>query len=144
MKYRTLGRTNLNVSALALGTVELGMDYGIKVVGDYGQPSRTDAINLVHAALDRGINFIDTAEMYAVPFTQETQGLTEKYIGTWLAKTGNRDKIVLATKITGPGRGIFKDIRPHLNFSKESLDDALHKSLIWECPPVSTKICKQR
>ena len=67
--------------------------------------------------------------MYAVPFTMETQGLTEKYIGSWLAKTGNRDKIVLATKITGPGRGIFKDIRENLDFSKESLEDALHKSL---------------
>ncbi len=93
------------------------------------QNTEADAHAQLDYALEKGINFVDTAEMYAVPFTMETQGLTEQYIGTWLAKTGNRDKIVLATKITGPGRGIFKDMRPHLDFSKESLDDALHKSL---------------
>lgn len=80
-------------------------------------------------ALNHGVNFVDTAEMYSVPYSKETRGETERIIGTWLAKTGNRDKIVLATKITGPNRSIFKDVRPNLDFSKESLDDALHKSL---------------
>ena len=81
------------------------------------------------AALEQGVNFVDTAEMYAVPFTMETQGETERIIGTWLAKTSKRKDIVLTTKITGPGRGIFKDMRPNLDFSQVSLEDALNKSL---------------
>ncbi|MEM7035094.1 MAG: aldo/keto reductase [Chloroflexota bacterium] len=88
MKYRTLGRTKLQVSALALGTVELGMDYGIEVDGNYGKPSTNDAIRLVHAALDRGINFIDTARAY---------GESEAVLGQ--ALQGKRDQVVLATKV---------------------------------------------
>lgn len=96
----------------------------------YGrQNSEVEAHQQMTCALDKGVNFFDTAEMYAVPFTPETQGLTEQYIGTWLAKTGHRDKVVLASKITGTGRGIFKSIREDLDFSVTSLDDALHKSL---------------
>ncbi|MEL6811730.1 MAG: NADP(H)-dependent aldo-keto reductase [Bacteroidota bacterium] len=118
MKYTNLPNTDLRVSKICLGTMTFGR-----------QNTEAEAHEQLNYALEQGINFVDTAEMYAVPFTMETQGLTEKYIGTWLAKTGNRDNIVLATKITGPGRGIFKDIRPTLDFSKTSLDDALHKSL---------------
>lgn len=80
-------------------------------------------------AISKGVNFIDTAEMYAVPFTPESQGLTEQYIGSWLTKNGNREKVILASKITGAGRGIFNVMRDNLDFSKMSLDDALHKSL---------------
>ena len=79
-------------------------------------------------ALEQGVNFIDTAEMYSVPGNPKTQGSTESIIGTWLAKTGNRDKIILTSKITGPLR-FFEHIRKNLNFSKEALDDALNKSL---------------
>ncbi len=83
----------------------------------------------LNIALEKGVNFIDTAEMYAVPFTMETYGRTEEIIGTWLGKTGKRSDIVLASKITGTGRGIFADIRENLDFSVASLEDALHKSL---------------
>lgn len=93
------------------------------------QNTEAEAHEQLDFALEHGINFVDTAEMYAVPFSMKTQGLTETYIGNWLEKTGNRDRIVLASKITGPGRGIFKDIRKKLDFSMASLDDALHKSL---------------
>ena len=79
-------------------------------------------------ALEKGINFIDTAEMYAIPAKQETQGKTEQFIGTWLAKTKNRDQVVLASKISGPNRP-FEHIRKPLDFSTTSLDDGLHKSL---------------
>jgi aryl-alcohol dehydrogenase-like predicted oxidoreductase len=79
-------------------------------------------------ALDKGVNFIDTAEMYSVPGNPKTQGSTERIIGSWLAKPGNRDRVVLASKISGPSRG-FKHIREQLDFSKASLDDALEKSL---------------
>ncbi len=118
MKYTNLPNTDLKISKICLGTMTFGR-----------QNTEEEAHQQLDYALEKGINFVDTAEMYAVPFTMETQGLTEKYIGSWVANTGNRDKIVLATKITGPGRGIFKDIRKSLDFSKVSLEDALHKSL---------------
>jgi aryl-alcohol dehydrogenase-like predicted oxidoreductase len=118
MKYTNLPNTNLKVSKICLGT----MTYG-------NQNTEEDAHAQLDFALDKGVNFVDTAEMYAVPYRNETQGLTENYIGTWLVKSGNRDKIILATKVTGPGRGIFNEIRKNLDFSRESLEDALHKSL---------------
>jgi len=79
-------------------------------------------------ALGQGINFIDTAEMYSVPANKETQGSTEKIIGSWFKKSGQRKDIVLASKIAGPGKAMAH-IRPNLGFSKEALDDALEKSL---------------
>ncbi len=87
MDYHTLGRTGLRVSSLGLGTVELGRDYGIEAPGHFGQPAAADAIRLVHAALDAGINYVDTARAY---------GESEKVLGT--ALDGRRDQVVLATK----------------------------------------------
>jgi aryl-alcohol dehydrogenase-like predicted oxidoreductase len=89
--YRRLGRTGLEVSALALGTVELGLDYGIPAPGHYGRPSATEGVRLVHAALDAGINFIDTARGY---------GGSEAVLGQ--ALTGRRDRVILATKVARP------------------------------------------
>lgn len=79
-------------------------------------------------ALAQGVNFIDTAEMYSVPFTKETQGETERIIGSWLSKNKNRDQIILASKVTGPSP-TFAPIRDNLGFSKEAIEEALHKSL---------------
>lgn len=94
MKYRTLGKSDLLVSEVCLGTMTFGE-----------QNTEAEA----HAQLDRafelGVNFVDAAEMYPVPPRAETQGLTEAYVGSWLARR-SRDKVVLATKITGPGRGL--------------------------------------
>lgn len=118
MKYTNLPNTDLKISRICLGTMTFG-----------NQNSEEEAHAQLDLALDRGVNFVDTAEMYPVPFNINKQGLTEKYVGNWLSKSGKRDKIVLATKITGSGRGIFRNIREHLNFSKTSLDDALHQSL---------------
>ena len=87
--YRNLGRTGLSVSPIALGTVELGMDYGIPVPGHYGRPSSSAAERLVGAALDAGINFIDTAQAY---------GNSEAVLGR--ALFGRRKRVVLATKAT--------------------------------------------
>lgn len=85
-----------------------------------------------HAQLDnalaKGVNFVDTAEMYSIPGKAETQGSTETIIGRWLAKTGKRKEIILASKVTGPARN-FQHIREDLSFSKASLENALHKSL---------------
>lgn len=79
-------------------------------------------------ALEKGVNFIDTAEMYSVPGKAETQGSTERIIGSWIKKTGKRDKIVLASKITGPNR-FFEFIRKDLSFSGNALEEALNNSL---------------
>lgn len=92
MQYRLLGRTGLRVSALALGTVELGLDYGIAVPGDYGRPGEAEAIRLIHAALEAGINLIDTARVY---------GQSEAVLGR--ALRDRRDQVVLASKVSPQG-----------------------------------------
>lgn len=118
MRYTTLPNTNLKVSKICLGTMTWGR-----------QNTEAEGHQQLDYALEHGVNFIDTAEMYSVPFTIETYGNTEKIIGSWLAKTGKRKDIILASKITGPGRGIFEDIRERLDFSAQSLEDGLHRSL---------------
>ncbi|MGK0385505.1 MAG: aryl-alcohol dehydrogenase-like predicted oxidoreductase [Patiriisocius sp.] len=118
MKYNILPNTNIEVSKICLGTMTFGR-----------QNTEAEAHEQMDYALEKGVNFFDTAEMYAVPFKPETQGLTEQYIGSWFAKNGKRDTVVLASKITGSGRGIFNCMRENLDFSRASLDDALHKSL---------------
>jgi aryl-alcohol dehydrogenase-like predicted oxidoreductase len=91
MKMNKLGRTDLAVSRVCLGTMTFGQ-----------QNTEADAHSQLDYALERGINFVDTAEMYPVPPSAETQGSTERFIGSWLKKTGKRDRIVLATKAAGP------------------------------------------
>lgn len=93
MKMNPLGRTGLMVSGLCLGSMTWGT-----------QNTEAEGHAQINRALERGINFIDTAEMYPVtPKTAETQGRTEEIIGTWLAATGRRDDVILASKINGPG-----------------------------------------
>lgn len=100
MEYRKLGVTDIDVSAIGLGTMTFGE-----------QNSETEAHEQLDYALARGINFVDAAEMYPVPPRAETQGLTEQYIGSWLARTGRRQEIVLATKATGHARTNMEYIR---------------------------------
>jgi aryl-alcohol dehydrogenase-like predicted oxidoreductase len=96
MDFRPLGNTGISVSAVCLGTMTWG-----------SQNSEAEAHAQIDLALDHGINFLDTAEMYPVtPSSVETLGRTEAYIGTWIAKSGKRDKIVLASKVAGPSRFI--------------------------------------
>lgn len=92
MEYRKLGQTSLDVSLIALGTMTWGE-----------QNSLADAFEQMDYALEHGINFFDVAEMYPVAPKPETQGRSEDYIGQWLNKTGNRDKVILASKVTGRG-----------------------------------------
>lgn len=91
MKYRKLGHTDLDVSLIGLGTMTWGE-----------QNTESDAHEQLDYALSRGVNLVDTAEMYPVPPKAETQGRTETVIGTWLAKSGRRNDIVLASKVAGP------------------------------------------
>jgi len=90
MQYRPLGRTGLEVSAICLGTMTYGQ-----------QNSEAEGHAQLDYALDHGINFLDTAELYSIPPRPETQGSTERVIGTWLKARGNRDRVILATKVVG-------------------------------------------
>src|SRR3954447_25484839 len=92
MKKHQLGRTDLSVSRVCLGTMTFGE-----------QNTEADAHEQLDLALARGINFIDTAEMYPVPPRAETQGRTEMYLGKWLARHRG-EKLVIASKVAGPGR----------------------------------------
>lgn len=102
MKYNLLGRTGIKVSEICLGTMTWG-----------SQNSEAEAHLQLDHALDTGVNFIDTAELYpTTPVSPETFGDTERFIGSWLAARGNRDKVVLASKVAGPGRSYIRGGRP--------------------------------
>ena len=92
MQYGQLGNSDLNVSRICLGTMTFGE-----------QNTEAEAHAQLDYARSRGVNFIDTAEMYPVPAREETQGRTEQYIGTWLRKTGRRNEVIVASKVSGPG-----------------------------------------
>ena len=116
MKYTTLPNTDTKVSKICLGTMTWGK-----------QNTEADGHEQMDFALEAGVNFFDTAELYSVPATPETYGATEKIIGTWFKKTGNRDKVVLASKIAGGG-----DYTAHIRnggLNRENIIDAIHKSL---------------
>ena len=116
MKYRKLGNTNLDVSLICLGT----MTYG-------EQNTEAEGFEQMDYAVEKGINFFDTAELYAIPPKQKTYGKTEEIIGNWFQKRKNRKKIILATKIAGPG---LKWIRGGgSQYSSKSIEEALNDSL---------------
>jgi len=102
MRKTTLGQTDIAVSEICLGSMTWGT-----------QNSAAEAHAQIDMALERGVNFIDTAEMYPVnPVSAETMGRTETIIGEWIAQSGRRDDIVLATKITGAGQMAIRDGAP--------------------------------
>lgn len=115
MRRNKLGRTDVEVSEICLGTMTWGL-----------QNTEADAHVQLDYALDHDINFVDTAELYAVPPSAETYGLTERYIGTWLKKTGRREEIVLASKISGGGRPWIRNGEPPTRTSvRVALEDSL-------------------
>ncbi|NNK88650.1 MAG: NADP(H)-dependent aldo-keto reductase [Flavobacteriaceae bacterium] len=116
MKYTNLPNTDIKVSKICLGTMTWG-----------NQNTEADGHAQLDYAIDQGINFIDTAELYPVPATAETQGRTSEIIGSWLSKRKNRDKLIIASKIAGPG-----DYTAHIRttgFSENSIKDAVEKEL---------------
>ena len=118
MQYHRIPHSTLEVSQLGLGTMTFGE-----------QNSEADAHAQLDLALGSGINLIDTAEMYPVPPRPETQGLTEHYIGSWIKARGNRDKIVLASKVAGPSRGNDASIRTNQALDRKNIREALDASL---------------
>ncbi len=109
MQYRPLADTGVNVSALCLGTMTFGE-----------QNTEQDAFEQLDLALEAGVNFIDTAEMYSVPARAETMGSSERIIGRWLKRRACRDRVIIATKVAGPGR----DWMPYIRGGNNRLDRA--------------------
>lgn len=118
MRYRELGTSGLTVSEICLGSMTWGE-----------QNTEGEGHAQIDRALDAGVNFIDTAEMYAVPSRAETYGRTEEIIGSWLAKTGKRQDIVLASKVASGGRELAY-MRPHLHNGITKLD---RQSILEAC-----------
>lgn len=120
MKYNQLGNTNIKVSVICLGT----MTYG-------EQNTEAEAHQQLDYALDQGVNFIDTVELYAIPPKAETYGLTETYIGNWLKKSSKRDQVILATKVAGPADGWLPHIRDEKTrrLDRKNIEQAIHDSL---------------
>ena len=117
MIYSKLGHTDIEVSKICLGT----MTYG-------EQNTESDAHAQLNFALENGVNFIDTAEMYPVPPNSKTQGLTEKYIGSWLKKYNTRKDVIIASKVTGPAPD-FSYIRNPLRIDKKNIKSAIVNNL---------------
>ena len=117
MNFKKLGSTDLKVSTICLGTMTWGE-----------QNNEKEAFEQMNYALDYGINFFDAAEIYPSPCKKETYGKTEKIIGNWLSQSKNRDKIILASKIAGPGLSWIRN--GEQNFSEQKIKKALDDSLI--------------
>lgn len=117
MKYNVLPGTAIKISEICLGTMTFGQ-----------QNSEADGHSQIDFALDKGINFIDTAEMYSVPAREKTSGSTEKIIGSWFKKTGRRQDVILATKIAGANRGL-EYIREDLRYNDATIRLSVEKSL---------------
>lgn len=107
MKYKKLGSSDLSVSEVCLGTMTFGE-----------QNSEAEAHQQLDYALAHGVNFIDTAEMYPVMPRAETVNRTEQYIGTWIKDSGKREKVIIATKVAGPSRGM-----PWIRNGENDLDE---------------------
>ena len=116
MNYRKLGNTDLKVSTICLGTMTWGE-----------QNTQEEGFEQMDYALDQGVNFWDTAELYAVPPKAETFGHTETIIGNWFEKNKKRDKVILATKVAGPSRKYLRN--GENSFVGKNLDEAINNSL---------------
>jgi len=119
MKYRPLGRTGLEVSEICLGTMTYGQ-----------QNTEAEGHRQMDYALDQGINFFDTAELYSIPPKPDTQGSTERIIGTWLKARANRDKVILASKVCGLSEMTwFRDNGTATRPTRPQIREAIDKSL---------------
>jgi aryl-alcohol dehydrogenase-like predicted oxidoreductase len=116
MKYKKLGITDLDVSLICLGTMTWGT-----------QNSEKDAFEQMDYSVSKGINFFDTAEIYSVPPTADSYGKTEEMIGNWFEKRKNRDKIILASKIAGPGCDWIRGGKN--SFDEKKIGEAIDGSL---------------
>lgn len=117
MKYTKLPNTDIKVSEICLGTMTMGL-----------MTNEADSIPIMDTAVENGINFFDTAELYPVPFSLDKYGESERIIGRWMKTKNNRKNLVIATKVVGP-LPFVEGIREPIDFSKKSIDHALNDSL---------------
>ena len=119
MQRNKLGNSDIEVSLICLGSMTFGE-----------QNSEAEGHQQLDYALAHGVNFIDTAELYAIPPRQETYGRTEEIIGSWLKSRNKRDDVIIASKIAGPGPGWIDHIRGgHSRFNRHHIESALNASL---------------
>ena len=120
MKYRKLGNTDIDVSVICLGTMTFGE-----------QNSQQEGFDQMDYAVERGVNFFDTAELYAVMPRKETYGKTEEIVGNWFHERKNRDKIILASKIASKSDGLewIREGSKSLGFDKKNMNAAIDESL---------------
>ena len=119
MNFKKLGNTDLKVSTICLGTMTWGE-----------QNTQKDAFEQMDYAVDQGVNFFDTAELYAVPMKSETRGKTSQFIGEWFSKTKKRNKIILADKVVGASKMSW--LRPggeKACLNKKQIEFAVDRSL---------------
>ncbi len=120
MKYRKLGNTDIDVSVICLGTMTFGE-----------QNSQQEGFDQMDYAVERGVNFFDTAELYAVMPRKETYGKTEQIVGNWFHERKNRDKIISASKIASKSDGLewIREGSKSLGFDKKNMNAAIDESL---------------
>jgi aryl-alcohol dehydrogenase-like predicted oxidoreductase len=118
MEYRSLGRTDLRVSSICLGTMTWGQ-----------QNTEAEGHAQMDYAFEQGVNFLDTAELYSIPPKPETQGSTERIVGSWMKARGNRDKVILATKVCGRNNLTWFRDGEKSTLSRAHIRDAIEKSL---------------
>lgn len=119
MEYRQLGNTDINVSVICLGTMTWGE-----------QNTQEQAFEQMDYAVQQGVNFFDTAELYSIPPKAETYGRTEEIIGNWLKARGRRDDIILASKVCGPGEDWIPHIRNGESYhDRKNIEIAINASL---------------
>ena len=119
MEYKKLGNTDIEVSVICLGTMTWGE-----------QNTQDEAFEQMDYAVEQGVNFFDTAELYSIPPKAETYGSTEEIIGNWLKTRGNRDQIILASKVAGPGEDWISHIRAGKSYhDRKNIEAAIDASL---------------
>ena len=120
MKYKKLNTTNIDVSMICLGTMTFGE-----------QNTQYESFEQMDYAVDNGINFFDTAELYPIMPRRDTYGETEKIIGNWFKERKNRDKIILASKIASKSEGLewIREGKENLGFNKKNMNTAIDNSL---------------
>ena len=116
MNYKKLGNTDVDVSAICLGTMTWGE-----------QNTQEEGFEQMNYALDKGVNFWDTAELYAIPPKKNTYGKTEEVIGNWFKETKKRDKVILASKVAGPGLSWIRGGGNQYDY--KNLNQAVNESL---------------
>jgi len=116
MNYKKLGNTDIDVSTICLGTMTWGE-----------QNTQEEGFEQMDYALDQGVNFWDTAEIYSIPIKKNTYGKTEEFIGNWFKKTKKREKVILASKVAGPGVSWIRNGKSEYN--KKNLSEAVNNSL---------------